>query len=695
MNTNATSRSQPDFYFIAGLVIILALIFIHQFLFNFGSFPAAWDVHLREPIDTFKFWVIDNRSTHPIFQIFFESLSGGIEFGLRSLENFLLGLPWPVIVVGIFLLANKTYELRLSLLATFCILFMGLVGLWQESMQTLALMTVSVILSLLVGIPLGIISARSNRFEAALRPILDAMQTMPAFVYLIPAVLFFGIARVPSVIATVIYAIPPAIRLTSLGIRQVPHEVVEAATSFGSTRRQLLWKIQIPLALPTIMAGVNQTIMMALGIVVIAAMIGAGGLGRVVLDTLRKLHVGEALEAGLAIVMLAILLDRVSFAFSQAGQHQPRQQNTFHLLPPAWERFSLAWAVEKRIAWLYRQGRFGTEWVARLFKHPLVYRYRYEVTSLFILLCLTAIGLAWGTTIFPDEWQLTIREPVDSAVLWMRDNLYEYKLAGLSLGTGPMSDFITLYLLNPLDHLLQEELAWPVIILFFALLGYALSSWRLALGSAVLLLSIGFIGAWDLAMVTLSQVIVAVMLSLILVIPLGIGAAKSNTVKAILFPILDFLQTIPTFVYLVPVIMLFNIGRVPGIIASVLYALPPAIRLTSLGIRQVDAEILEAATAFGSTSRQTLFKVQLPLAMPSILAGVNQCVMMVLSMVVIAGMVGGAGLGLEAVNGLSRSQMGRGIEAGLAIVFMAIVLDRLLQAWAKRQEWGLGDQPLI
>lgn len=691
MNTKAAERLHLDLTFAGGIILMVALIFIHQFLFDFGSFPAAWDIHLREPIDTFKFWVINNRDTHPIFQLFFEQLSGAIDWGVRGLERFLLGLPWPVVVVAIFLLANRTYELGLSLLATFCVLFMGLMGLWEESMQTLALMMVSVILSLLIGIPLGILSALNDRVETALRPVLDAMQTMPAFVYLIPAVLLFGIARVPSVVATVIYAIPPAIRLTSLGIRQVPPEVVEAATAFGSTRRQLLWKVQIPLALPTIMAGVNQTIMMALGIVVIAAMIGAGGLGRVVLDSLRKLEVGAALEAGLAIVALAILLDRLSVAFSQVGQVS--QQTTFHLLPPGWNRFAIAWSVENRIAWLYRQGRRGTEWLARLFRHPLIHRYRYEVTSLLVLLLLAGIGSVWGMGGFPAEWQWTIQEPVDSAVAWMRNNLYEYELAGLSLGTGPLSDFITLYLLNPLDRLLKEELAWPVIITLFALLGYVVSGRQLALGSAVLLLSIGLMGAWDLAMVTLSQVIVAVMLSLILVIPLGIGAGKYNLIKAVLFPILDFLQTVPTFVYLVPVIMLFNIGRVPGIIASVLYALPPAIRLISLGIRQVDVEIMEAAAAFGSTSRQTLFKVQLPLAMPSIMAGVNQCVMMVLSMVVIAGMVGGAGLGLEAVNGLSRSQMGRGIEAGLAIVFMAIVLDRILQGWAKRQKVGLVNQP--
>jgi glycine betaine/proline transport system permease protein len=251
-----------------------------------------------------------------------------------------------------------------------------------------------------------------------------------------------------------------------------------------------------------------------------------------------------------------------------------------------------------------------------------------------------------------------------------------------------LSDFLLIYALNPIRSFLQDWLPWPVLILGVAAVAYAIGGWRLALFAGLGLLGLGLLGLWEDSMNTLSQVIVAVMLTILIAIPLGIWSARSNTVEAILSPILDTLQTIPFFVYLIPVIILFNVGRIPGIMASVLYALPPGIRLTNLGIREVSKQILEAARAFGSTPRQILFKVQLPLALPAIALGVNQMIMMVLAMVVVAGLVGGGGLGLLAVKGLQNPQkdLGVGIEAGIAIVLMAMVLDRITQTWAKNRQ---------
>jgi glycine betaine/proline transport system permease protein len=666
----------------AALLLILYNVFVQPI----GTFPADWNIHLRDPLDAFKKWVVGNRATSPVFVYFFAPISAFVDFVIRRSEAFLLWLPWPVIVASFFLLGNKFGGLRLGLLTTMCLLFMGLTGLWDASMQTLALMVAAVAISLAIGIPLGVWTARSNRAEAVLRPILDGMQTMPAFVYLIPVVVFFGIGRVPAVIAAVIYAVPPAVRLTNLGLRRVPEDVLEAAEAFGSTPRQSLVKVEIPQALPSIMTGVNQTIMMALSIVVIASLVGAGGLGDVVLKSLRQLKVGEALEGGLAIVALAILLDRLSGAISRINYSSVARHQGFRLLPDSCAKYGWARTLEAGIGAIYHAcGRFSrslANGLGKLFS-PLR-KHGYLLASVIVVVALGAICFALGWTDFPKSWDLSLARPVDVAVKWAQVNLYE--IGDTGLGTGPLSDFMSLYILAPLRKIFNEIIPWPALVLLVAAAALAIGTAGLATACVLSMIFLGLLGMWEASIDTLTQVLVAVVQTVAIGIPLGIWAARSSTVERIMRPILDFLQTIPTFVYLVPVIMLFNLGRVPGIIAAMLYALPPIIRLTTLGIRQVDETAIEAATAFGSTPNQILAKVQIPLALPQIMLGVNQTIMMVLSMVIIAGMVGAQGLGLEVVDGMQNNRMGQSVEAGLAIVILAIILDRLTQALAKRQE---------
>ncbi len=281
------------------------------------EFPELFQIPLAEWTDTFIHWLLTN------FAAVFDAAGDAILTVLVNIERFLLWLPWFVVILFVGLVAWRVMRLWWAglLLAGF-LLLIGSFGYWDLAMMTLAIVITSVIISLALGIPTGIIMARSNIFESLLKPVLDAMQTMPSFVYLVPALMLFGLGKVPAVFATIIYAMPPVIRLTNVGIRQVSASVVEAARAFGSSSRQILFEVQLPLAIPSIMVGINQTTMMALGMVVIASMIGARGLGLEVLLAISRIEVGRGLEAGISIVLLAIIIDRLTNALASRQQYE-------------------------------------------------------------------------------------------------------------------------------------------------------------------------------------------------------------------------------------------------------------------------------------------------------------------------------------------------------------------------------------
>ncbi|RJU27378.1 proline/glycine betaine ABC transporter permease [Bacteroides sp. AM51-7] len=252
---------------------------------------------------------------------FFDALNVGVESFIDSFQLALYTIPFYIFIPLTALLAWWKTGKGMGVFTLLGLLLIWGMGFWEETMQTLALVLSSTCMALLIGIPLGIWSGKSGRCSRILRPVLDCMQTMPAFVYLIPAVLFFGLGTVPGAFATIIFAMPPVVRLTGLGIRQVPKNVIEAARSFGATPRQLLFKVQLPLALPTILTGINQTIMMALSMVVVSAMISAGGLGEVVLKGITQMKIGLGFEGGIAVVILAIILDRITQASPKGNNH--------------------------------------------------------------------------------------------------------------------------------------------------------------------------------------------------------------------------------------------------------------------------------------------------------------------------------------------------------------------------------------
>lgn len=275
-------------------------------------FPNALEFSIRAPINQFvQALVVDYG---PAFRAFSQTVLQAILF----MEWILRGLPWWVIVLAFMALAfAATRRAGLTAAVGGLLVLVGMMGLWDLTMQTLALMLIATLISVAIGVPIGILAAKSRIARSATLPVLDVMQTMPSFVYLIPAIMLFGLGKVPAVLATIVYAVPPLIRLTDLGIRQVDEEVVEAARAFGGSGRQILFGVELPLALPTIMAGLNQTIMMALSMVVVASMIGARGLGEQVLNGIQTLDVGRGLEAGIGIVILAIILDRITQGFGR------------------------------------------------------------------------------------------------------------------------------------------------------------------------------------------------------------------------------------------------------------------------------------------------------------------------------------------------------------------------------------------
>ncbi len=611
---------------VAGVVVLLALQ-----IYGSGGFPDSWNIGLSEPINSWQSWIRTNRDNHWLFTFILNPITWIVDLGLESTESFIGWLPWFIPPIVVFAVIARRGKFVMAGFASFAVIYPGLVGVWQESIETISLMAVSVGICVIVGVPLGVWTALNKRAESVLRPILDAMQTVPATVYLIPIVLLFGIGKVPAAIATVIYALPPMIRLTSLGVQQVPKSAIEAGQMFGATKRQILSRIQLPLAVPSIVAGINQTVMMALGIVVIATLVGAGGLGQEINQTVRQLSPGRGLVVSLAVVAVAFVLDRVSTALiSEPGSTHKRLPRNVIILAIA------------------------------------------------ALIAATVIGRIAGWNEFPIAYGTSFADPVDTAVNWFRDTF--------SFITRPFNDFIVRDVLIRAQNLLNNSLSWQLIVAVAMMLSYFVAGWKMAVTTAVGIMAIGLTGRWTDSVDTLTQTIVAVALSIVIALPIGVWLGRRPRIEAALSPILDSLQTIPPLIYAIPFVMIFTVGPVPGVIAAVVYAIPPGIRLTSLGIRQVNTESIEAATTFGATDRQVLWGVRIPLAMPSIILAINQMVMMVLAMAIIAGMVGGGGLGYRSIEALTGPNKGLGAEVGIAIVIMATILDRLTQATAKRRQ---------
>ncbi|WP_274630298.1 ABC transporter permease [Arvimicrobium flavum] len=622
------------------------------------DFPKAWQIPAARWIGDLMKWLV-NEANFGLFT--FKELTrfiaevvdapyrialGLLSTGLLSGEGssavqVLPPLSWVAVVAIVAMLGYYAGGRRLALLAGGCFLFLAVFGQWSSAMVTLASILVAVPIGVIGGLLLGIAAYRWPRVEKAITPLLDLMQTIPVFAYLVPILVLFGFGPTAAVLATVIYAMPPMTRITTLALRGVPSEVTDLGRMIGCTRRQMTWRVLVPSAKDSLMVGVNQVIMLSLNMVIIASMIGAGGLGFDVLAALRRLQIGAGLEAGLAIVALAIALDRLSQAFA-SKERAPQ--------PDA-----------------------GAGFAAR---HP------YTLAALVLILVTGIVGVvAPAVQTYPAALQVSTGSFWDEVVKWININFFDTLEA--------TKNAVLLNVLVPFKRLLGD-LPWAGVVGFLAFTGWRLGGWRLATTAGLLSLLIAATGQWEKATITVYLCGISVLIATLIGVPVGILAAERERLWRWVQVIIDTLQTLPSFVYLMPVVMLFRVGDFTAMIAIVAYAVAPAIRYTVLGIQKVDPLLIEAGRAMGCTDRQLLTKIKLKLAFPEILLGLNQTIMFALSMLVITALVGTRDLGQEVYIALTKADTGRGIVAGLAVAFIAIIADRLISAGAGRLKARLG-----
>ena len=632
---------------ILGLMVVGYLLWKNEF-----PWPTSltWQ-ELPRKLDSAQEWLLEQRTegSNPFFAVL-DGFRAFAEWLVTALLNTIEWLTWIGTIAAGTLIVLRFGGRRAALIVFGAFASFALLGLWEESMQTLALMTAAVVISLAIGVPVGIWAGRNERVYRAITPVLDAMQIVPAFAYLMPVVIIFSVGSAAAVICTLIYAIPPSVRITALGIRGVTSESVEASRALGATPRQTLFKVQLPLARRQLLLALNQTIMFALSLVVIAGLIGGRGLGDVVTNGLYS-NPALAVLAGIAIVIMAIALDRATAAIADRTDPARRQ---------------LTDEGRKRA----RKITLGT-------------------LGLIALIVLVARALG-ADAIYPDQFETSTSiydANIQSTVLgWINDALeYIQDPASFIFGiTDPIGNFILERMLQPVQNLLMDT-PWFVVLGCLTAIAYVVSGMRPAVTAFLMLAVIGIMGVWEPAMDTASQVLVATAIAVVIGIAIGIWAAESPRVEKLLRPILDTLQTLPQLVYIIPFIYLMPVSLVPGVVASVLYAVPVVIRLVTAGIRSVPPAPVEAAQAFGASRRQVLAKVKVPLARDSIMLGVNQGIIMVLAVVVIGGLVGSGALGDAVARGLQRNEFGQGVVASLAILALGIALDRVTQGRRQAQ----------
>lgn len=579
------------------------------------------------------------------------AISGRLEWLLDVTGNLLYGknrwpnigpIPWTAIAAVAAVIGFWLGRWKLAMLAGGTFVWVALIGQWDLAMQTMSVITVAAPVAFIVGLCLGIAAWKSPRFEKFLTPVLAILQTLPFFTYLLPAVIFFKVGPTAGCVATVIYAIPPMVLMTSLGLKKVSPEVVEAGHMSGASRWQMLRHVYLPAARTEILVGVNQVIMLCLAMVVLTAFIGMPGLGAKLLSLMNSLKLGRSFEIGVTIVLIAITLDRLS----------------------------KAWVVKQP-----EHFERGTSWAAR---HKL-----FLVGIAAFVGCILLAQFVQVADHITRKQDLSVGKEIDVVI---RSALANDVVTGI---TGWLRWFLITWVLIPF----RDALLWlPTTSVLFALaaLGYLVGGRKSALIAAGFFGIIALTGWWDRSIITLYAVISAVILAMLIGLPLGIAAARNRKWAEPILIACDTMQTFPSFIYLIPAIMLFSVNDVAVVFAILIFATVPLTRYTIEGMRSVPEELIEAADMAGATRHQKLMNVQLPLALPTMAVGFNQAIMFAFFMVIIAAFIGTQDLGQELQKTLAGNDLGKNFVLGMCVALMALTFDHIIMRWSNERRKALG-----
>jgi glycine betaine/proline transport system permease protein len=648
-------------------------------------FPADWVLPIAAAVDAVSTAVTE--LVKPAFR-FIAWLLGWPMHGVQAVLQW---IPWPAMMVLVGVTALRAGGRSLACFAIGTLAYLLIAGYWHQSMNTMALVLIAVPMSVAAGFALGVLAHRVPRARASIEVALDVMQTMPAFAYLIPLLLLFGFGPVVGLIASAIYAVPPMVRNTLLGLERVPSDIKESGQMSGCTPRQRFWMVEVPTAMPQMLVGINQSTMAAFSIVIIASIIGGfEDIGWEVLSSMRKAALGQSLLSGLVIALLAMVMDRITLGFAGRGNAAAR---------PAWLTAQRFWGIVAASivlsAFMHVTGIFDllplttgrglinaegmNKWLLGLvaaYADPLE---AFKNAILYYFILPLRIGMVQAVT--PMTWGFALTPTVIAA--------YVLIIGAVAVALGRSFGWpaaLAMVIAGMLFFFGFSSFPWPGFIALVVMLAWRCAGPGVALFSLLSCLFILALGLWQPFMQTVYLCGLAVFLCLLIGGLIGLWAAHNDTVSKAVRPINDTLQTMPQFVFLIPALMFFKVGELTALIAIMLYVIVPPIRYVEHGIRHVRLDCIEAGQQCGCTPLQLLFQVKLPLAMPVIMLGLNQTIMAALSMVVIAAMVGTRDLGQQVYIALGKANAGLGLTSGLAIALVAMMADRINRGWAERRQ---------